>query len=1590
MHPNNHNDGTTSLAIPVKGTSFPISSRHNSSTQLASNITLSKMDLDQDNTTNPSTSDTRQRQLSNMDDNSSSSQIMRSPTTSSSNSNATKNLAPIFLPRAQRSLTMNTNTMESTQVTNDTNRTGSILPLFYRNRTESTGNFNNTQNNNNNNVYRTNSMAFDDIRSSLDEVSKSGRDDGSIHSDDDHDDDVKAFQLSTQPARPDNIKVLQRMLSSTVKHSQPPQSQTMDDDDMMATQQEQIKPSHASSNYQQPPSAPGKHRGPPRGSILESYNFKVIMAPTANPFLPSRAREKPKVKPVQTKLNGNTMLAHSMKFFEDLETLGEGSFSVVSRMRHRIDGCVYAIKRIKRLLRNSNADFRESQIMSAVCNCEHLLRYHTAWTEEFENETYLYIQMELAWGSLENAIEGKRPKITEPKHRKKLPKMNNNGEQTNATMEEENPFGIDGIRKPIFTNLSQEDTMNNNLNSGIHNRVQPFQNLDFTTIRPDDTEKDNNYPSMRSGGSTFPSLLSARERSKVRSRFNAYEDGENNGDHGLFGNTDFSEPSTPALHSMNKENTSTGNNNNFRVSPFSPASSISPSPAARQLFRNIATSPSNEPETTVTGTEKPVENDKDMKKRKRQMGLASAFRSQSTVSNTGITIQDTTSNNNNTSSSTTNNNQPGVSVQNSEIEEDTFPESSRNIRPRILCSPTNEDTNTNSNNSNNCKSPTLSITENNNAGLRAALTVLKNNRLINSNGKSNVPSPLRDSTSLLSKQGSTVANTTTMNGTSMPTTTKTLAPIFTSRVISNKPNNATQDNPSVDGTKLPLSQAIDSNNNSQADSQTNARLPPFAPTSRFPASRGLPRTLSLRSDTSETVNPDIPTMSALRHQNKALASNFPIQGSDAYNRAGWSDGNPQRFHSITGDYNTTGTMRHPSINTEDSLNDNFKGIALFRNDSLTGYGRTESNSMAFPIGSVVTDDEEYYTQQTAFSQGVDNTEQTMVRAVLTEIDLLVVLFHISKALAHLHDRGLAHLDVKPANILVVYQAGPGMCDRDGEWLPEVCALTGIPSLDAEVLNRLEQEQMQNMNGGYPTLAIATSSMNGESPSVKWSSDSVPFPPVLSDRIVESREGLPCPAHITNQSLDGLNVYRLQKIGKLVYKLGDLGQCVPINNNTTEVDEGDIRYVARELLNQDVSVGSNLPATDIFSLALTIFELAIGQPLPSGGPEWHALRDEPLPANRMPHISAEFHSLLCSMAHNDPNCRPTAVDILHHPVFNQLNFIDSSYNIRYGSISNTTNAAKPVESIVTRNEGFVSPPPYADDDHQMLAGNSGTSNSPIPAPMDSSKKVQSVASRLLTMVNQAVSMNISNSGLMSTNSLAYSAYSGTMSRHSDPAALSASRFNGHSNIKSRLSDDSNSISLNISGAHTPFTSSSHNTSDIALQPTPAHDLMERSSLDTSNNNINNKNTEIIDLVSPFVPPLINTNSSSDNPSNNYRSTMTGWFARKQNNNNNHNNKDNPFTKETPEDSKLNSKTSTDTMSIMEINNTPHPILQLDLLPKPMNNHDNNIQSEGIVTLRMTSNDLLLLQQTLERLAKGENILSKDITGIVSRNETVQTL
>uniref|UniRef100_A0A1A8LL14 non-specific serine/threonine protein kinase n=1 Tax=Nothobranchius pienaari TaxID=704102 RepID=A0A1A8LL14_9TELE len=118
------------------------------------------------------------------------------------------------------------------------------------------------------------------------------------------------------------------------------------------------------------------------------------------------------------------------------------------------------------------------------------------------------------------------------------------------------------------------------------------------------------------------------------------------------------------------------------------------------------------------------------------------------------------------------------------------------------------------------------------------------------------------------------------------------------------------------------------------------------------------------------------------------------------------------------------------------------------------------------------------------------------------------------------------------------------------------------------------------------------------------------------------------------------------------KLGDFGLLMEVKQTITErtedkvkedVQEGDPRYMAPELLR-----GEYGPAADVFSLGVSILELACNIEVPNGGEGWQQLRQGHLPSEFTNGLSVELQSVLRMMLTPEPSERPTVFELLALP------------------------------------------------------------------------------------------------------------------------------------------------------------------------------------------------------------------------------------------------------------------------------------------------------------------------------------------------------
>ncbi|ODN00332.1 Membrane-associated tyrosine- and threonine-specific cdc2-inhibitory kinase [Orchesella cincta] len=132
-------------------------------------------------------------------------------------------------------------------------------------------------------------------------------------------------------------------------------------------------------------------------------------------------------------------------------------------------------------------------------------------------------------------------------------------------------------------------------------------------------------------------------------------------------------------------------------------------------------------------------------------------------------------------------------------------------------------------------------------------------------------------------------------------------------------------------------------------------------------------------------------------------------------------------------------------------------------------------------------------------------------------------------------------------------------------------------------------------------------------------------------------------HLVHMDLKPDNIF-LTIDTPTIYKLGDFGIVVSLDEQKDELMEGDSRYLAPEVMQSKVSTKA-----DVFSLGLTLLEVACSVDLPKGGELWHSLRNGgslPDPCPRSMPVSLQH--IVKLMITPDVNHRPEVSDLLSIP------------------------------------------------------------------------------------------------------------------------------------------------------------------------------------------------------------------------------------------------------------------------------------------------------------------------------------------------------
>ena len=85
-----------------------------------------------------------------------------------------------------------------------------------------------------------------------------------------------------------------------------------------------------------------------------------------------------------------------------------------------------------------------------------------------------------------------------------------------------------------------------------------------------------------------------------------------------------------------------------------------------------------------------------------------------------------------------------------------------------------------------------------------------------------------------------------------------------------------------------------------------------------------------------------------------------------------------------------------------------------------------------------------------------------------------------------------------------------------------------------------------------------------------------------------------------------NIYIFKDEDQYIYKIGDLGHASSYQDQSKDISEGDGHYASSDLFGTLNPI--HLPKADVFSLACSIYHLALGDDLPDNGNNWLRIRE----------------------------------------------------------------------------------------------------------------------------------------------------------------------------------------------------------------------------------------------------------------------------------------------------------------------------------------------------------------------------------------------
>lgn len=215
-----------------------------------------------------------------------------------------------------------------------------------------------------------------------------------------------------------------------------------------------------------------------------------------------------------------------------------------------------------------------------------------------------------------------------------------------------------------------------------------------------------------------------------------------------------------------------------------------------------------------------------------------------------------------------------------------------------------------------------------------------------------------------------------------------------------------------------------------------------------------------------------------------------------------------------------------------------------------------------------------------------------------------------QAIKHLHDHDLIHMDIKPDNIFISYDGIAKLGD-----FGNMCSCLELNSSILSNMSAVQASSTSSTSSGKSSSPILRNNNTGD---------------MLCDSlIVDSDDAM-------NLSLFDSSSFSHHQSNDH----NDSGIMHRSDESIDSIDEGDSKYLASETMQ-----GKFTKAADIFSLGISLFEIASGLELPKQGKVYHKLRHNEIEDLYFNGLSAELVKIIKLMMEEDYTKRPTIDDLL---------------------------------------------------------------------------------------------------------------------------------------------------------------------------------------------------------------------------------------------------------------------------------------------------------------------------------------------------------